>query len=132
VGRLVYLDSSALVKLVLPEAESAALMQFLAGSLDRVTSSVAVVEVVRAARRASDDPGVERRAREVMAGVDLLQMNAPTLDVAAGVEPRALRSLDAIHLAAATELGDDLAAMVVYDAALAKAARAAGINVIAP
>lgn len=131
-GGLVYLDSSALVKLVLPEAESAALIQVLASCLDRVTSSVAVVEVVRAARRASDDPAVERRAREVMAGVHLLQADAPTLDVAAVVEPRALRSFDAMHLAAAIELGDDLAAMVVYDAALARAARAAGINVIAP
>ena len=129
---LVYLDSSALVKLVLPERETAALVAAIATRPDRVTLSLAVVEVMRAARRASTDPAVERRAREVMAGVNLLQIDVPMLDAAAIAQPRRLRTLDALHLAAAAGLGADLEAMIVYDTALAEAAKAVGIEVLAP
>ena len=131
-GSLVYLDSSALVKLVLPEPESRALLEYIATRPDRVTSAIATVEVVRAACRASDDPAVEQRAREVVAGVNLLTLHDELLDEAAKVFPRRLRALDALHLATALRLGGDLEAMVAYDAALAEAARNAGIRVVAP
>lgn len=131
-GTLVYLDSSALVKLVLPEAESEPLLEYIRTAPDAVTSAIAVVEVVRAARRASEHPAVEQRAREVVAGVNLITLSPSLLEVAAAASPRSLRALDALHLATARELGADLEAMVVYDAALADAARAAGIRVVAP
>jgi len=129
---LLYLDSSALVKLVLPETESEALLRCVADMPDRVTSEIAAVEVLRAARRASDDPAVEQRARQVLAGVHLLRLDTATLDAAAVMEPRGVRTLDAIHLATAEDLGPNLEAMVVYDFALANAARAAGIQVLTP
>ncbi len=131
-GELLYLDSSALVKLVLPEAESGALLDFITTRPHRVTSTISLVEVVRAARRASDDPDVERRAREVLAAVHLLGVDESLLDAAAKAPPRGLRTLDAVHLAAVDRLGDDLGEMVVYDAALADAARGAGVRVVAP
>jgi hypothetical protein len=129
---LLYLDSSALVKLVLPEAESGALIGSLAAWPARVTSELATVEVLRAARRVSVDPAVAQRAEEVLAGVHLLKIDPDILSRAARLEPRALRFLDAIHLASVLSLGDDLGATAVYDGPLATAAAACGIAVVAP
>jgi predicted nucleic acid-binding protein len=131
-GQLLYVDSSALVKLVLAEAESAALLECLLAWPACVTSELAHVEVVRAARRAAADPAVERRADEVMASFEILKITSEILARAARLDPRTLRSLDAVHLASALSLGADLAAMVVYDAALATAAASCGVNVMAP
>lgn len=131
-GELIYLDSSALVKLVLPEPESEALLEYISARPARVASAIAGVEVVRAARRASDDPAVEQRAHEVVAGVSLITLSESVLTAAATVPPRSLRTLDALHVQTACLLGADLQAMVVYDGALADAARAAGIRVVAP
>jgi uncharacterized protein len=131
-GELLYLDSSALVKLVLPEAESAALIAHLRSWSAHVTSELATVEVMRAARRASMDPAVEQRAEEVLAGVHLLKVDTDLLEWAARLEPRTLRSLDAVHLASALSLGDDLGAIAVYDGPLAAAATASGLRILAP
>jgi predicted nucleic acid-binding protein len=131
-GTLLYLDSSALVKLVLPEAESEALREHIRTRPERVASVIAGVEVVRAARRASEDPAVEQRAHEVVAGVHLITLSESLLTAATTASPRSLRVLDALHLETARLLGQDLEGMVVYDNALADAARAAGIRVFAP
>jgi uncharacterized protein len=131
-GELLYLDSSALVKLVLPETESQALLECLSSWPQRVTSALARVEVIRAARRAVEDPAVEQRAEAVIAGLHLLRIDSEILDRATRLEPRGLRSLDALHLASALSLGADLASMVIYDAALAAAAAACGLEVLAP
>ena len=131
-GELLYLDASALVKLVLPEAESAALLAVLEAWPIRMACEIARVEVMRAASRASKDAAVERRAEEVIAGLHLLKLDDEILMRAARLEPRTLRTLDALHLAAALSLEDDLGAMAVYDAVLAEAAAASGISVIQP
>lgn len=131
-GELLYLDSSALVKLILSEAESAALLESLAAWPACVTSELARVEVMRAARRTSMEPAVEQRAEEVISGVHLLKIDSDILERAARLEPRGLRSLDAIHLASALSLGDDLGAIVIYDGGLAGAATALGLKVLAP
>jgi uncharacterized protein len=131
-GEVLYLDSSALVKLVLPEAESTALLESLAAWPARVTSELASVEVLRAVRRVAVDPALEQRAEEVMAGVHLLKMDDDILGRAARLEPRTLRSLDAIHLASALSLGNDLGAVAAYDGPLATAAVACGLEVVAP
>lgn len=131
-GELLYLDSSALVKLVLPEAESAALLESLAAWPARVTSELARVEVMRAALRACAEAEVEQRAEEVMAGIHLLRLDGEILDRAARLEPRTLRSLDAIHLASALSLGEDLGAIAIYDNGFATAAAAIGLTVLAP
>lgn len=131
-GEVLYLDSSALVKLVLPEAESGALYASLVAWRFWVTSELGRVEVVRAARRASTDPAVEQRAEDVMAALHLLRVDAEILDRAARLDPRALRSLDAVHLASALSLGEDLGAIAVYDTSLAAAAAACGLEIMTP
>lgn len=131
-GEFLYLDSSALVKLVLPEAESNALLESLSSWPVRVTSELARVEVVRAARRATPNPVVEQRAEEVLASLYLLKIDSDILSEAARLEPRTLRSLDAVHLASALSLGTDLGPIVTYDSNMATAAAGYGLEVLAP
>jgi predicted nucleic acid-binding protein len=128
---LLYLDSSALVKLVMPEPETGALLRLLAGWPERLSSALARVEVLRAARRVGDEraPG---KAEAVLARVGLLEVDGAILDSAALLGPPELRSLDALHLASALSLGGDLGGMAVYDDRLARAARLSGIRVFAP
>ncbi len=64
--------------------------------------------------------------------VTLIEMDSPILEAAALVDPAGLRSLDAIHLATALSLGEELGALVTYDARLADAARTHGLTVFAP
>jgi predicted nucleic acid-binding protein len=127
-----YLDSSALVKLVLPEPETDALLRLLADWEDRVSSALATVEVSRAARRASRDDAVHRRARRVVDGIHLVTVDDDVLRIASTLEPTTLRSLDAIHLASALVLQPDLGALVAYDERLSLAASQQGLKVLAP
>jgi predicted nucleic acid-binding protein len=129
---LVYLDSSAIVKLVLPEKESPAVTALLPEFDGVVSSALAAVEVHRAVRRATSEDRVLRRAEQVLAGLHLLRLDDPVLDAAAALAPATLRTLDALHLVSALSLGEDLAAVVVYDDRLAGAARQAGLRVLAP
>jgi|SRR6185436_69392 len=130
--KLLYLDSSALVKLVVPEKESGVLQKSLSVWPVRVTSELARVEVMRAARRATEQPGIEKRAEEVMAGLYLLKIDGDILSRAARLEPRTVRALDAIHLASALSLGTDLGAIVTYDGNMVTAAAGCGLQVLAP
>ena len=127
-----YLDSSALVKLILPEAESEPLIRLLADWEDRVSSALAAVEVTRAVARASNNEIVKWRARRVLDGVHLVALDDEVLELAAEIGPSGLRSLDAIHLASARALEPDLGAMVCYDMRLAEAASGEGFEVLAP
>ena len=129
---VVYLDSSALVKLLVLEAESTALRSFLADRPRRATSAVAEVELRRAARRASGAEELERRAIEVIGGLYLIEVDAAIRQIAASLAPTSLRSLDAIHIASALALGDSLASLVAYDARLLSGARASNLVVSAP
>ena len=101
---LLYIDSSALVKLVVAEPETPALLEFLAGWPHRVSSTLARVEVLRAVRRAAAGPAVRQRATRVLARVGLIRIDEPVLAGAARVAPPELRTLDAIHLATARSL----------------------------
>jgi len=129
---VVYLDASALVKLVVREPESVALMEFLQEHPDRVSSALALAEVPRALRRARFGAAERRRAREVLARVALVDIDRRALAAAAAIEPPTVRTLDAIHLATALALREDLAALVTYDRRLAVAAERADLPVQAP
>jgi len=126
----VYLDSSALVKLVVREVDSAALRRYLRRQTRRVSCALARVEVVRAVQ--PHGPEAVARARAVLERIDLLQLDDSLLDAAAALDAVMLRSLDAIHLAAARVLRGELSAIVTYDARMAKAAAALGLHVAAP
>lgn len=126
-----YLDTSAAVKLVLAEAGSTALMAWLvAHADDTVSSDLLRTELLRATRRGAPDQ--MPRARLVLDSVTLLTVPPATFERAAELEPAPLRSLDAVHLAAALELGDELDGIVTYDERLAEAASLHGVAVIAP
>lgn len=126
----VYLDSSALVKLVVAEAESEALADHLRGHPDRVSCALARVEVIRAVR-GHGQPAVAR-ARRLLERISLVALDDILLDEAAALSSASLRSLDAIHLAAAQALGVSLAEVITYDSRMAEAAGDAGLAVIAP
>jgi predicted nucleic acid-binding protein len=126
----VYLDASAAVKLVVSEPESASVRQFLASQLTRVSSRVLDVELMRAVARAS--PGALDQAQALLDVTEFVELNVAITERAARLEPGGLRSLDAIHLASALVLGDDLDAFITYDARQADAARALGLAVGVP
>lgn len=128
----VYLDSSAVVKMVVREAETDALMTALERWPDRVASALAATEIHRALRRAGASAAVRRRADAVLGGLVLVWVDEPVLRRAASFTDPALRALDAIHLATALTLGDDPDALVTYDARLARAARKQKLTVVHP
>jgi predicted nucleic acid-binding protein len=128
-GSVAYLDSSAFVKLVVPEAESPALRRWLRQWPERASVTLLRVESVRAV--APTGPLAIRTARWQMARLHLIELNRPLLDLAATM-PGPLRSLDAIHLAAAQSLGSDLGTVVTYDQRLAQAAGRMGMTVDSP
>ena len=126
-----YLDSSAFVKVVVEEAESSALRAFLAaGGARRVSSALLRTEALRAVRHLG--PDALATAREGLRRVDLVGIDDRILDVAGILEPRVLRTLDAIHLATALALGDDLDAIVTYDERMLAAAKLMGLTAAAP
>jgi predicted nucleic acid-binding protein len=130
---MLYLDSSALVKLVQREAESGALRRFLRRyrADGRVTSALARVEVVRAVAPAG--PDAIAHARRQLSRVDQMALDAALLDEAAVLVPGvALRSLDAIHLAAARALGADLRLVITYDQQMQAAGADLGLAFDAP
>ena len=129
---LLYLDSSAILKLVVSEAESTALISLLGGWPERVSSELAQTEVLRALRRAKVSVGQFRRGEKVLARLGLIRIDRRILLDAAMLRPSALRTLDAVHLATALSLGTDLAAVVTYDLRLAEAASGAKLKVWSP
>ena len=128
---LLYLDSSAVVKLVVAEPETPSLLEFLAGWPHRVSSALARVEVVRAVKRIGAGPAVRRRATRVLARIALVRIDDAVLAAAARVLPPELRTLDAIHVATARSL-DGVAGIVTYDARLGRAAARARFKVWSP
>jgi predicted nucleic acid-binding protein len=128
--RVTYLDSSAIVKLALNEPESRALRQYLRRRAPHVSSALARVEVARALLPLGV-PAIER-GRAVLGRVTLVRITDRVLRTAGELRPTELRSLDAIHLATAEGLGDQVARIVTYDERLAAAAEAMGWTVATP
>lgn len=127
---MIYLDSSAIVKLVVREPESRALGTFVRSHRDRISCSLARTEVLRAVRHLG--PAALRRAQLVLDRVHLIRLDDSLLDAAATLDARVLRSLDAIHLAAAQRVAAELEVLVTYDQRMAEAAAALGFEVQAP
>jgi len=126
---VVYLDSSALVKLVVREPESGALRRYLRRRPRRVSCALARVEVVRAVHPQGE--AAHTRARRVLERLNLLRLDDPLLDAAAQLDGPSLRSLDAIHLAAAQAVGD-IESVVTYDVRMQAAASDLGLPVASP
>jgi predicted nucleic acid-binding protein len=142
---VIYLDSCALVKLILAEKETPALERYLADRPGIVTSELALTEVVRAVRRSCFDSQRQLRvdqavlderlasAGDLLDRVDRIIVDTRTL-LRAGmyVDDPHLGSLDAIHLVSALEIGPELTSFITYDKTLARAADQEGLPVDAP
>lgn len=128
---MIYLDSSALVKLVRPEAESEALRAFLAARGQRLVASVLVaVEVRRAVRR--DNIARLPLADVQLERVGMIDLTAAVIDNAGRLPDPSLRSLDAIHVATAMLLGAELDTMITYDKRMLAAAEANALPAVCP
>ena len=129
----IYLDSSALVKLVQREAESDALRAYLRGNRadELVSSALARVEVVRSVL--GGGAAAIAHARRQLARMYLVALDRDVLDRAATLAPGSIiRSLDAIHLATAQLLAGELRALVTYDVRMAHASAGLGMLVETP
>ncbi|WP_375475710.1 type II toxin-antitoxin system VapC family toxin [uncultured Jatrophihabitans sp.] len=126
-----YLDTSALAKLVVAEDESEALREWLAARPDspRITNVVGVVELHRFAARVSQ--AAVGAAVQVSNRIDKLELTPASLARAAMLPPPAAPTLDAMHIASASEL-TDLEALVTYDVRMISAATGYGLPVASP
>ncbi len=129
---MIYLDSSALVKLALTEPESAALARWLAERAGQplVSSALHRAEVPRAVWRA--EPGALPRSYRVIRRIARVALTPDVLDNSATLPPQGLDPALAIHLASALALKQDLTAFVAYDERLLTAAAGAGLPVARP
>ena len=125
------MDTSALVKLIVDEPETGALREWLAVEpREPVSCDLVRTELLRVVRRTAPDRA--RAARRLLEAVTLTQVTTAVFEQAGRLDPASLRSLDAIHLSAALDLGDELDGLVTYDSVLARAAASAGIEIAAP
>jgi predicted nucleic acid-binding protein len=118
------------VKLAVQEPESRALRGYIRRHRPLISSALARTEVARALLPLGSK--ATRRGDEVIARIDLVRINDRVLKTAGAMRPEDLRSLDAIHLATAEQLGLDVARIVPYDERMAEAAKAVGWPVVAP
>jgi len=128
--RVTYIDSSAIVKLVVREPESAALRRYIRRKRPFVSSALARTEVNRAVLGLGSE--ALKRAGVVLRRIELVRVNDRVLTAAGVLRPADLRSLDAIHLATAALFGDSLRRLITYDDRLAAAAVQIGWVVAAP
>ncbi len=128
---MIYLDTSAALKLVLPEPETEQLELWIArhAGIPRVSSRLLRIEMLRTVARYA--PNRVGRANDVLSAIALLSIDdvAPTAEV---IGDRALRSLDAIHLATAHQVQTDLTAFICYDKRLSDSAQSLGLPVETP
>lgn len=127
---IAYLDSSAFVKLVKEEDESAALADALKTWPDRASSRLLRIEVLRAAQLSGEQ--AIGRAAGLLHDVALLPLADRLLELALDVRPAAVRTLDAIHLATALDLGDELGVLISYDVRTLEGARALELDTLTP
>jgi predicted nucleic acid-binding protein len=129
-GRTAYIDTSAFVKLVIAEPESAALARFLRRWPWRASAAVLRAEALRAVGRR--DQAQLAAARRLYGALHFIALDEALLERAGELRPWPMRTLDAVHLAAALTLGSDLGVLVTYDERMTDAAVAQGIEVAAP
>lgn len=124
-----YFDTSAFVKLVVKESQSSALNHWLRGRT-LASSDLLRTEARRATR--GHDLSIRHRCERLLDGLPLIRLSADVFDRAGSLDGENLRSLDALHIAAALTLGPSLAGMVTYDARLASAAALHGCTIVMP
>lgn len=124
-----YLDTSALVKLVAEEAESADLRDYI-GDQEIVSSLLSRTELIRAVARKHER--MIEPAQELLTDLSYVAVNRVVTGAAAWVQPWSLGSLDAIHVSSAVRLRGGIRAMVTYDKRMVDIGRSAGLDVASP
>jgi len=132
---MIYMDTSALTKLLIAEPQTPELRTWLTAQIDAgdsaATSSLGRVELMRTVARYGDT-GQADRARYLLDGLDILPLTEPMMTLAESIGPPSLRSLDAIHLAAAAYFKQELTAFVTYDHRLLNGCREIGLTTASP
>ncbi len=130
---MIYLDTSAMAKLIVQEVETAALVEWLGQRPDEtaVTSALGRVELMRMAAGDGGE-GVVERAGDLLDGVDIVPISDEVVSVAETIAPATLRSLDAIHLASIAQIHTELTAVIAYDQRLLDGCVALGYPTISP
>jgi len=132
---MIYMDTSALTKLLIAEPETPELRNWLTSQIDQgdsaATSALGRVELMRTVARYGDISQADR-ARYLLDGLDILPLTEPMMSLAESIGPATLRSLDAIHLAAAAYFGQELTAFVTYDHRLLNGCRDIGLTTASP
>ncbi len=124
-----YIDSSALLKLLIVEKESAALTDFIDFTIK--SSVITRVEVIRTLHRIAPEKIAE--AQIILAGTDLIPVNPAILNVAENFTPSiTLKSLDALHVATVLFLNKSIEGVITYDRQMIKNAKELGIKVVSP
>ena len=126
-----YIDASALVKLFKAERETDVFRAALGDWPVQVASELIRVEAICTARRLGGED-VLRRADEAIERINLIPLTPEIIEFATGAHIPPLRAMDAIHLATALTMREDLGAFFVYDSDLSAAARAHQLNSLAP
>jgi hypothetical protein len=127
---LIYLDTSALLKLVIPEEHSDALTDFVEDRVDFVSSTLLAVEARRGVLRRA--PRTLPRVDVLLTGVDMIGLTPAVVDTASRLPDPLLRPLDAVHVATALLLGPDVDVLVSYDSRMLAAAEAYGLPTACP
>lgn len=132
---MIYLDTSALTKLLIAEPETPELQRWLTAQSDQgeytATSALSRVELMRVVARYGE-PGQAERARYLLDGLDILPLTERVITLAETIGPATLRSLNAIHLAAAAQNRRELTAFVTYDHRLLAGCHDVGLLTASP
>lgn len=132
---MIYMDTSALTKLLIAEPETPELRNWLTSQIDQgdsaATSALGRVELMRTVARYGDISQADR-ARYLLDGLDILPLTEPMMSLAESIGPATLRSLEAIHLAAAAYFDQELTAFVTYDHRLLNGCRDIGLTTASP
>ena len=124
-----YADSSAILKLLIVEKESAALTNFIDFTIK--SSALTRVEIIRVLHKIA--PEKIAQAQVILAGIDLTPLNPAILSAAENFAPAiTLKSLDALHVASVIFLGAAVEGLITYDKATIKNAKELGITVVSP
>jgi predicted nucleic acid-binding protein len=128
---IAYVDSSALLKLVVEEPETSRLEAHLAERDGFVVSRLAIVECRRAVQRVANKR-VLQVLEQVLQAIYLVEITPAISEQASQLSPPVLRSLDAIHIATALAIGDPHVDVITYDQRMTDGARANGLRVVRP
>lgn len=127
--RDIYIDSSAILKLIIREKESEAVISISRARF--ITSEISRVEVTRAILRY--EPKALKSTEQVFKNLNFVKIDSQTLVQAARLPDRInIRALDAIHIAVASKMGLSISSVLTYDKQMAKAAKALGFEVLSP